>query len=78
MTLSKVSWLEVGFLKVKEASQSPKFGLPFSRVFLEFLVTVTPPQVCLPETKQTAEGTFHHGSSGKARNLLDLFIDLAA
>lgn len=78
MTLSKVGWLEVGFLKVKEASQSCKLGVPFSKVFLEFLVTVIPPQVCLPETKQTAEGTFHDGNSGKARKLLDLFIALAA
>lgn len=62
MTLSKVGWLEAGFLKVKEVSQSPKLGALFSKVFLGFLVTVTPPQVCLPETKQTAEGTFHDGN----------------
>lgn len=62
MTLRKVGWLEAGFVKVREAPQSPKLGVAFSKVLLSFPVAVTPPQVCLPETKQTSEGTFHDGN----------------
>lgn len=62
MTLSKLSWFEARFLKVKEASQSPKLGAPFFKIFLGFSVTVSLPQVCLPEIKQTAEGTFRDGN----------------
>ena len=62
MTLSKVGWFEAGFVKVREAPQSPKLGAASPKVLLRFPVSVTPPQVCLPETKQTTEGTFHDGN----------------
>lgn len=62
MTLSKVGQLEAEFLKAKEAFQSPELGVLFSKAFLGLPVTVTPPQVCPPETRETAEGTFHDGS----------------
>lgn len=78
MTLSKMLWPVAMFLKVEEASLSPKLGILFYKVFLWLLVPYTPPEVCLPETKQTPEGTFHDGNRLKARKHLDLFIDLAA
>lgn len=69
MALSNVCWLQARFLKVIEASQSPVLGALFNNMFLGFLVTVTSSQVCLPEVRQTPEGTFHDGNRlGKPEN----------
>lgn len=69
MTLSKVSWPVATFLKVEEASLSPKLGILFYKVCLWLLVPFTPPEVCLPKTKQTPEGTFRDGNSESQKTL---------